>query len=68
MSIPDILNFDNQLSEEEISIQNSARDYCQSQLMPRILLDNRNEIFDRSIYQEMGSLGFLGAPIEGYGC
>ena len=36
--------------------------------MPRILLDNRNEIFDRSIYQEMGSLGFLGAPIEGYGC
>jgi glutaryl-CoA dehydrogenase len=68
MSIPDILNFDNQLSEEEISIQNSARDYCQSQLMPRIILDNRNEIFDRSIYQEMGSLGFLGAPIEGYGC
>ena len=68
MSIPDILNFDNQLSEEEVSIQNSARDYCQSELMPRILDANRNEIFDRDIYKEMGSIGFLGAPIDGYGC
>jgi glutaryl-CoA dehydrogenase len=29
---------------------------------------NRNEIFDRDIYKEMGSIGFLGAPIDGYGC
>ena len=68
MNIPDILKFDDQLTEEEIIIQKSARDYCQSELMPRILLDNRNEVFDRNIYKEMGSLGFLGAPIEGYGC
>tara|TARA_B110000114_G_scaffold160504_1_gene177193 strand:- start:1163 stop:2320 length:1158 start_codon:yes stop_codon:yes gene_type:complete len=68
MSTPDIFLFDNQLSEEEISIQKSARDYCQSELMPRILDANRNEIFDRDIYKEMGSMGFLGAPIHGYGC
>ena len=68
MSTPDIFLFDNQLSEEEISIQKSARDYCQSELMPRILDANRNEIFDREIYKEMGSIGFLGAPIHGYGC
>ena len=68
MNIPDILLFDSQLSEEEISIQKSARDYCQSELMPRILDANRNEIFDRDIYKEMGSIGFLGAPIHGYGC
>ena len=68
MNIPDILKFDDQLTEEEIIIQKSARDYCQSELMPRILLDNRNEVFDRNIYKEMGSLGFLGAPIEGFGC
>ena len=68
MSTPDIFLFDNQLSEEEISIQKSARDYCQSELMPRILDANRNEIFDRDIYKEMGSIGFLGAPIHGYGC
>ena len=68
MTIPDILLFDNQLSEEETIIQKSAKDYCQSELMPRILKANRDEIFDRNIYKEMGSLGFLGAPINGYGC
>ena len=68
MNIPDILLFDSQLSQEEISIQKSARDYCQSELMPRILDANRNEVFDRDIYKEMGSIGFLGAPIDGYGC
>ena len=68
MSSKDILLFDNQLTDEELIIQKSARDYCQSQLMPRILDANRNEIFDKSIYKEMGEMGFLGAPIEGYGC
>ena len=68
MKIQDILLFDEQLSEEEISIQNSARDYCQSELMPRILEANRNETFDKNIYKEMGEMGFLGAPISGYGC
>jgi len=64
----DILLFDEQLSEEELIIKKSARDYCQSELMPRILDANRNEIFDKAIYKDMGSLGFLGAPIQGYGC
>ena len=68
MKTQDILLFDQQLSEEELSIQNSARDYCQSELMPRILEANRNETFDKNIYKEMGEMGFLGAPIIGYGC
>ena len=68
MKTQDILLFDEQLSEEEISIKNSARDYCQSELMPRILEANRNETFDKNIYKEMGKMGFLGAPISGYGC
>ena len=68
MTIKDILLFDDQLTEEELSIKNSARDYCQDKLMPRILEANRNEVFDKEIYQEMGQMGFLGAPIEGYGC
>ena len=68
MTIKDILLFDDQLTEEELSIKNSARDYCQDKLMPRILEANRNEVFDKEIYQEMGQMGFLGAPIDGYGC
>ena len=64
----DILLLDDLLSEEELSIQQTARDYCQNHLMPRILEANRNEVFDKEIYKEMGELGFLGAPIDGYGC
>ena len=68
MKIKDILLFDEQLSEEELIVQKSARDYCQNELMPRITDANRSEVFDKSIYKEMGELGFLGAPIKGYGC
>ena len=68
MKIQDILLFDEQLTDEELIIQKSARDYCQKELLPRITNANRNEIFDKGIYKEMGELGFLGAPIDGYGC
>ena len=68
MSIPDILLFEDQLSEEELLISNSAKEYCQKDLMPRIVASNREELFDKEIYKEFGSMGFLGAPIHGYGC
>jgi len=68
MNTHDILLLEDLLSEEELSIQQTARDYCQNHLMPRVLEANRNEVFDKEIYKEMGELGFLGAPIDGYGC
>jgi glutaryl-CoA dehydrogenase len=49
-------------------VRDSARDYCQERLMPRILEANRHERFDREILTEMGGLGMLGPTIEGYGC
>ena len=36
--------------------------------MPRILEANRDEVFHREIYQELGELGMLGPTIQGYGC
>ncbi len=59
---------EDELTEEERLIRDTARDYCQEKLMPRILDAYRNERFDREILTEMGALGFLGATIEGYGC
>src|SRR6186997_1088424 len=64
----DPLLFDEQLSEDERMIRDSARAYCQDKLMPRVLEANRHEKFDREIFDEMGELGFLGPTIEGYGC
>ena len=56
------------LTEEEIQIRDQVRTYCSEKLMPRILMANRNESFDRGIITEMGSLGLLGSTIKGYGC
>jgi len=65
----DPLLLDDQLSEEERMIRDSARDYAQSRLMPRVLTANREERFDREIMNEMGELGLLGATLpEQYGC
>ena len=64
----DALRFDEQLSEDERAIRDAAHAYCQEKLFPRVLEANRNESFDRSIMNEMGEMGFLGATLEGYGC
>ncbi len=64
----DPLLLDEQLSTEERMVRDSARDYCQERLMPRVIEANRYERFDREIMYEMGELGFLGSTIEGYGC
>jgi glutaryl-CoA dehydrogenase len=64
----DPLLLEDELSEDERMVRDSARAYCQEKLFPRVLEANRHERFDREIMNEMGSLGFLGSTIEGYGC
>ena len=65
----DPLNLDSMLSEEERMMRDSAHQYCQEKLMPRILEANRHERFDRQIMTELGELGLLGATLpEQYGC
>src|SRR5712692_1352098 len=64
----DPLDFEGQLSEEERMVRDTARGYAQDKLAPRVLLDNREERFDRGIVAEMGALGLLGPTIpEQYG-
>ena len=64
----DPLLLDEQLTPEERMARDSARDYCQDRLMPRVLEANRHERFDLAILREMGELGMLGPTIDGYGC
>lgn len=64
----DPLSFDSLLTEDETIIQTQARQYCQKKLLPRIIKANREEIFDPTIYLEMGEIGFLGSTLSGYGC
>jgi glutaryl-CoA dehydrogenase len=64
----DPLLLDEQLSEEERAVRDTARSYCQERLFPRVLMANRHERFDREIMNEFGELGMLGVTIDGYGC
>lgn len=45
----DPLRMELALSEDEQLIKDAARDYCQNELLPRVLLAHRNESFDREI-------------------
>ena len=64
----DPLLLEDQLTEDERMVRDTARAYCQEKLMPRVLEANRHEKFDREVVREMGKLGFLGPTIAGYGC
>ena len=64
----DVLDVGGRLTEDEVLIRATARQYCQEKLAPRIVEANRHELVDRDIFREMGALGLLGAQLEGYGC
>ncbi len=64
----DPLLLDEQLSEEERAVQETARSYAQEKLMPRVKAAFHDETFDASMLREMGSLGLLGVTLEGHGC
>jgi glutaryl-CoA dehydrogenase len=59
----DPLLLDLQLSEEERMVRDTAYQYCQDKLLPRIQEAFRNEKTDPSIFSEMGELGLLGPTI-----
>ncbi len=57
-----------QLSAEERLVRDTAQQYAQGKLQPRVRDAYRNESTDPAIFREMGGLGLLGATIDGYGC
>tara|TARA_R110001592_G_scaffold42588_10_gene138263 strand:- start:24739 stop:25923 length:1185 start_codon:yes stop_codon:yes gene_type:complete len=64
----DPLLLEQQLTEEERMVRDTAAAYCNEKLMPRVLESFRNEQTDAAIFREMGDLGLLGATIpEEYG-
>jgi glutaryl-CoA dehydrogenase len=54
---------DDQLTEEERMVRDTARDFAQKRLQPGILQAYRDEAFDRTLMAEMGALGLLGPTI-----
>jgi glutaryl-CoA dehydrogenase len=64
----DPLDLEGELSEEERMVRDTARDYAQEKLFPRVLAANRDGNFNPDVVKEMGELGLLGSTIpEDYG-
>ena len=56
------------LAEDERLVRDTARAFCQEELMPRVVEAFREERVDLGLFREFGALGFLGSTIDGYGC
>ncbi|MDG2534196.1 acyl-CoA dehydrogenase [Sphingomonas sp. HITSZ_GF] len=64
----DPLLLDAQLEDEERMIRDTARDYAQARLAPRVIEAFDKEVTDPAIFREMGELGLLGPTVpEAYG-
>ena len=60
---------DEQLTEEERMIRDTARQYAQEKLLPRVTRAYLEEATDRAIFREMGEIGLIGVTFpEEYGC
>ncbi|MDG1944200.1 MAG: acyl-CoA dehydrogenase [Halioglobus sp.] len=64
----DPFSVEQQLTDEQRLVRDTARQYSQEKLLPRVREAFRNEDTDLAIYPEMGALGLLGSTIDGYGC
>ncbi len=64
----DPFGMEGQLSEEERLVRDTAKQYSQEKLLPRVREAYQKEQTDPEIFLEMGALGLLGSAIEGYGC
>src|SRR3954447_10611527 len=64
----DFLEFDSLLSEDELLVRNTSRQFIEDNLVTIIEECNRAGRFPRELVKPMADLGFFGASLEGYGC
>ncbi len=65
----DAFLLDDQLTEDERMIRDTAHAYAQDKLLPRVRDAYEGETADRDIFHEMGELGLIGITLpEEYGC
>ena len=52
------MNF--QLTEEHLAVQQAARDFAQTELLPGVIERDTHQKFPESLQRKMGELGFMG--------
>ncbi len=64
----DPLLIESLLTDEQRMVRDSAKQYAEQKLQPRVQSAFRKEETDAAIFREMGEMGLLGSTIQGYGC
>ncbi len=64
----DYLSIDQQLTEQELLVRQTARRFADERAQPLMRESFRSGTFPKELIPEMAELGFLGANLEGYGC
>lgn len=62
------MQFDSLLSEQELMVRQTARQFVDDRVLPVIRDAYNDAAFPKQLIPEMGTLGFFGANLEGYGC
>ena len=57
-----------QLSDDQRMVRDTAHQFAQEKLLPRVRDAFRKEETDPNIFKEMGAVGLLGSTIQGYDC
>ena len=65
---PYILSIDHLLTDEERLVWSAAREFCERRVAPVIEKHYEHATFPRELIAEFAEMGFLGAPLHGYGC
>src|ERR1700722_15822456 len=64
----DYMHFDSLLSEQELLVRQTARQFVDDRVIPVIRDAFNNACLPKNLIGEMGELGFFGANLNGYGC
>jgi alkylation response protein AidB-like acyl-CoA dehydrogenase len=55
---------DFKLTEEQLMVQQAARDFAQNELLPGVIERDENQIFPAEQIKKMGELGFMGMMVD----
>lgn len=62
------MDFDNLLTEEELMVRNTVREFATEEIIPTLQQANRDEVFPKQLIPRFAELGLLGSTIKGYDC
>lgn len=68
MNWQDPFGLEDQLTEQQRMVRDSARRFAEQVLAPRVRDAFREESTDPALFRELGAAGLLGATLRGYGC